>query len=64
MQRKFSIELLRECQRVLSKKAGYSISEDQAEIALEAFARLGNLALRVLDLKNNKQPNEQNNSNR
>lgn len=62
MQRKFSIELLRECQRVLSKKAGFPISEDQAEIALEAFARLGNLALRVLELRDNKKPNAKNNS--
>jgi hypothetical protein len=63
MQRKFSPELITECQRVLSKKAGYSISKDQAEIALEAFARLGNLALRFLDLRNNRKSNEQNHPN-
>lgn len=57
MRQRYSTELIQEAQRVLSKKAGFAISEDQAVISLDALARLGEVALRVLDLRDN-QPND------
>lgn len=68
MRRKFSPALISQCQRIFSKKAGFPISEDQAELYLEKFARLMMLAVKVLEReeetkKANKKIYGQNNSN-
>jgi hypothetical protein len=62
--RRYSQDLILECQRVISKRAGFRISKDQAELYLETLARLGNLALRVIAHKKAKKHNGENNSNR
>ena len=51
---KFSKQLIRQCQKVISKKSGTFVSEDQAEIYLESFARLGLAALKTFDKENGK----------
>ena len=51
---KFSKQLIQQCQKVISKKSGKFVSEDQAEIYLESFARLGLAALKTFDKKNKK----------
>ncbi|MDD2766340.1 MAG: hypothetical protein PHH40_01080 [Candidatus Moranbacteria bacterium] len=56
MQRKYSDRLIKRCQRVMSKRAGFSITEDQAEIFLDQFAKISNIALELLEIykqKNN-----------
>lgn len=49
MQRKYSDKLIAECKRVISKRSGVEITDDQAEIYLETLARVGLLALRVFE---------------
>ncbi len=51
MQR-FSKQLIQQCQKVISKRSGAFVSEDQAEIYLESFARLGLAALKTFDKEN------------
>ena len=51
MQR-FSKQLIRQCQKIISKRSGSFVSEDQAEIYLESFARLGLAALKTFDKEN------------
>ena len=48
---KFSKQLVQQCQEVISKRSGSFVSEDQAEIYLESFARLGLAALKTFDKK-------------
>ena len=48
---KFSKQLIQQCQEVISKRSGNFVSEDQAEIYLESFARLGLAALKTFDKK-------------
>jgi len=43
----FSPQLIAECQRVISKRAGFDISEEQAEACLDRLARLGEGALHI-----------------
>ena len=50
MQR-FSKQLIQQCQKIISKRSGSFVSEDQAEIYLESFARLGLVALKTFDKK-------------
>lgn len=50
MRRKYSEKLIRRCQRVLSKRAGFDITEDQAEMYLEQLAKIGNLALQLVKI--------------
>ncbi len=45
----FSPQLIAECQRVLSKRAGFDITEEQAETCLDRLARLGEVALRIFE---------------
>ena len=49
---KFSKQLIQQCKKVISKRSGTFVSEDQAEIYLESFARLGLVALKTFDKKN------------
>ena len=51
---KFSKQLIQQCQEVISKRSGTFVSEDQAEIYLESFARLGLAALKTFDKKDYK----------
>ncbi|MCK5466840.1 hypothetical protein KAI56_05100 [Candidatus Parcubacteria bacterium] len=51
---KFSKQLIQQCQEVISKRSGKFVSEDQAELYLESFARLGLAALKTFDKKNKK----------
>lgn len=51
LKRTFSDELIKECQKVMYKKSGKQLTTDQAEICLDSFARLGKLALRVLEIR-------------
>lgn len=51
---KFSKQLIQQCQEVISKRSGTFVSEDQAEIYLESFARLGLAALKTFDKENRK----------
>lgn len=51
---KFSEQLIHQCQKIISKRSGAFVSEDQAEIYLESFARLGMAALKTFDKENNK----------
>ena len=67
MEHRFSRQLVKDYQRIMSKRAGFPISADQAEIGLARLARLGNLIPKVFgkkeNLKNNKKSNEPNNPN-
>lgn len=67
MEHRFSPQLVKDYQRIMSKRAGYAISADQAEMGLARLARLGNLIPKVFGKKensiNSQKPNEQNNSN-
>ena len=49
---KFSKQLIQQCQGVISKRSGKFVSEDQAELYLESFARLGLAALKTFDKEN------------
>ena len=49
---KFSKQLIQQCQKVISKRSGAFVSEDQAELYLESFARLGLAALKIFDKEN------------
>ena len=68
--RQFSKQLIQQCQKIISKRSGSFVSEDQAEIYLESFARLGLAALKTFDKKDckdkliikNKQHGKNNNS--
>jgi len=50
---KFSKQLIQQCQEIISKRSGAFVSEDQAEICLESFARLGLAALKTFDKEKN-----------
>ena len=52
--RQFSDKLIRQCQKVISKKSGVPVSKNQAEIYLESFARLGLAALKVFEKEDHK----------
>jgi hypothetical protein len=68
MEQRFSRQLVKDYQRIMSKRAGFPISADQAEMGLARLARLGNLIPRVFGKKENsinaQKSNEKNNSNR
>ena len=49
--RRFSKQLIQQCQEVISKRSGAFVSEDQAEMYLESFARLGLATLKTFDKK-------------
>jgi len=55
MQRKYSDKLIRECQRVMSKRAGFALSEDQAEECLDRLAQLGDIAVRIMAARREKE---------
>ena len=48
---KFSNGLIKECQELVYKKSGKKITSNQAEVYLDDLARLGNLGLRVIEMK-------------
>lgn len=50
MRRKYSEKLIRRCQRVMSKRAGFDITEDQAEVFLDQLAKIGNLAMQLWEV--------------
>jgi len=49
---KFSKQLIQQCQEVISKRSRSFVSEEEAELYLESFARLGLAALKTFDKKN------------
>lgn len=49
MQHQFPQELIARCQRIISEKAGFEISEDQAVLYLEKFARLMMVAVEIME---------------
>ena len=49
---KFSKQLIQQCQEIISKRSETFVSEDQAEIYLESFARLGLAALKTFNKEN------------
>lgn len=49
MQRTYSNKLIAECKRVIFKRSGIEITDDQAEAYLETLAQVGLLALRVFE---------------
>ena len=49
MQRTYSDKLIAECKRVISKRSGIEITDDQAEAYLETLARVGFLALHIFE---------------
>jgi len=67
MERRFSRQLIEDYQRIMSKRAGFPISAEQAEMGLARLARLGNLIPKVFGKKENSKKsksNEANNPNR
>lgn len=46
---RYSPQLIAECQRVISKRAGFDITEEQAELCLDRLAQLGDVALRIFE---------------
>ena len=61
MQFHFSEELRIRCQQLIKKKTGEDITHEQADMYLDAFGKMGTLALRVIqNNQNNKQSNEKN----
>jgi hypothetical protein len=62
MQQQFSPEIIEKCQKLVFKRAGIHITEDQAERCLEKLARLAKLAFETLiDNKLNEKPHGKNN---
>ena len=57
MQRKYSDKLIKRCQRIMSKRSGFDITEDQAQMYLDQLAKIGNIALQLLEIY--KQKNKQ-----
>lgn len=61
MQFKFSEQLRLKCIALVKKKAGVEISHEQADMYLEAFGKIGMLALNVIqDNQSNTQKHEKN----
>ena len=48
MQHQFPPKLIAQCQKVISKRAGFEISEDQAVLYLEKFARLMKVIIEIM----------------
>ena len=46
MQQSYSQNLINQCKKVMQKKTGKKISNDEAEIILDQFARLGTVAIK------------------
>ena len=64
MQTQFSPALIEKCQKLVFKRAGIHITEDQAERCLEKLARLAKLAFETLvENKHNAKPDGKNNHN-
>ena len=52
MQFHFSENLRIKCQQLIKRKTGEDISHEQADMYLDAFGKVGMLALRVIQEKN------------
>ena len=64
MQNQFSPALILKCKKLVFKRAGVKISDDDAERCLDRLARLAALAVKTLGKKKtNTNPDEENNSN-
>jgi len=48
MQPNYSQNLIDQCKKVMQKKTGKKISDDEAEIILDQLARLGTVAIKCL----------------
>ena len=63
MQFHFSEETRIKCQQLIKKKTGQEISHEQADMYLDAFGKVGMLALRVIQNNQIKsKPHEKSNS--
>jgi len=49
MQQSYSQNLINQCKKVMQKKTGKKISNDEAEIILDQLARLGSVAIKSLE---------------
>ncbi|MFA4817109.1 MAG: hypothetical protein WC608_00095 [Parcubacteria group bacterium] len=64
MQNQFPQKLIAKCQKVISQKAGFEISEDQAVLYLEKFARLMFVTIKIMkQVENKKSKNKPNGKN-
>lgn len=67
MEHQFPVSLIAKCQKVISTKAGFEISEDQAVLYLEKFARLMFVTIKIMKQVENKKsknkPDGKNSSN-
>jgi hypothetical protein len=62
MQFHFSEALRIKTQQLIKRKTGKEITHEQADLYLDAFGKVGMLALRVIrDNQNKAKPNEKNN---
>jgi hypothetical protein len=48
MNSQFPQTLIKKCQKIISRKAGFEISEDQAVLYLEKFARLMMVTVKIM----------------
>jgi len=59
MQNQFPQKLIAKCQRIISQKSGLEISEDQAVLYLEKFARLMMVTVKIMKQVEAKKPKNQ-----
>ena len=62
MQFHFSEELRIKCQQLIKRKTGQDITHEQADMYLDAFGKVGMLALRVIQNNQNKTQSHEKNS--
>lgn len=58
MQFHFSENLRIKCQQLVKKKTGQNITHEQADMFLDAFGKVGMLALRVIQANQDEQKNK------